>query len=105
RSRIVGRPQERVMQEEEIKARVATMMPEILTDLERLVALPSVAFPGYASDPVNQMASETLAMFRATGLTDATLLDVPSGYPPVYAEIAGPKGSPLVMLYPHYEAQ
>ena len=93
------------MQLEEMRARVATMMPEILTDLERLVAIPSVAFPGYPSDPVDQMALETLALFRATGLTDATLLDVPSGYPPVFAEIGGPEGSPVVMLYAHYDVQ
>jgi hypothetical protein len=30
------------------------MMPELLTDLERLVAIPSVAFPGYPPEPVNQ---------------------------------------------------
>ena len=35
------------MDEQEIRSRVSAMMPEILADLERLVAIPSVAFPGY----------------------------------------------------------
>jgi hypothetical protein len=72
------------------------MMPEILADLERLVAIPSVAFPGYPPDPVNEMAAETLEMFGSAGVTDAALLEVPSGYPPLYAEIRCPQGSPVV---------
>jgi hypothetical protein len=52
------------MREPEIRARVSAMMPEILADLERLVAIPSIAFPGYPPDPVNEMAAETLGLFR-----------------------------------------
>jgi acetylornithine deacetylase/succinyl-diaminopimelate desuccinylase-like protein len=43
------------------------MMPELLADLERLVAIPSVAFPGYPPEPVAQMADETLRLFREAG--------------------------------------
>jgi acetylornithine deacetylase/succinyl-diaminopimelate desuccinylase-like protein len=93
------------MQDAEIRARVTAMMPEILADLERLVAIPSVAFPGYPPDPVNEMAAATLGLFRSVGVTDAALLEVPSGYPPLYAEIRGPQGSPVVMLYAHYDVQ
>jgi acetylornithine deacetylase/succinyl-diaminopimelate desuccinylase-like protein len=93
------------MREPEIRARVSAMMPEILADLERLVAIPSIAFPGYPPDPVNEMAAETLGVFRRAGLTDAALLEVPSGFPPVYGEIPGPQGSPVVMLYGHYDVQ
>ena len=93
------------MDEQEIRSRVSAMMPEILADLERLVAIPSVAFPGYPPEPVHQMAAETLEMFKGVGFSSASLQEVPSGYPPVYGEIPGPDGSPVVMLYGHYDVQ
>ena len=93
------------MQDAQIRASVSAMLPEILADLERLVAIPSVAFPGYPPDPVNEMAAATLGLIRSVGVTDAAVLEVPSGYPPLYAEIRGPQGSPVVMLYGHYDVQ
>jgi acetylornithine deacetylase/succinyl-diaminopimelate desuccinylase-like protein len=80
-------------------------MPDVLRDLERLVAIPSVAFPGYPSEPVHEMAEETVELFRAVGFENAQLMEVPSGYPPIYGEIAGPPGSPTVLLYAHYDVQ
>ena len=44
-------------------------------------------------------------MFRDVGFTNAQLMDVPTGYPPIYGEIPGPEGSPVVMLYAHYDVQ
>jgi acetylornithine deacetylase/succinyl-diaminopimelate desuccinylase-like protein len=89
----------------ELRSRAASMMPELLTDLERLVAIPSVAFPGYPPEPVGQMANEALRLFREAGFANAELQDVPTGYPPVYGEIPGPDGAPTVMLYAHYDVQ
>jgi acetylornithine deacetylase/succinyl-diaminopimelate desuccinylase-like protein len=89
----------------DIRARVSELMPDVLADLERLVAIPSVAFPGYPPEPVTEMASETLRLFRGAGFTDAALMEVPSGYPPVYGEIRGAEGAPVVMLYAHYDVQ
>ena len=93
------------MDEQEIRSRVSAMMPEILADLERLVAIPSVAFPGFPPEPVHEMAAETLEMFKGVGFSEASLQEVPTGYPPVYGEIPGPDGSPVVMLYGHYDVQ
>ena len=81
------------------------MMPALIKDLEHLVAIPSVAFPGYPAEPVHRMIEESLRMFREAGFTDARLMDVPSGYPPIYGEIPGPEGSPTVMLYAHVDVQ
>jgi acetylornithine deacetylase/succinyl-diaminopimelate desuccinylase-like protein len=89
----------------ELRSRAASLMPELLTDLERLVAIPSVAFPGYPPEPVGQMANEALRLFREAGLANAELQDVPAGYPPVYGEIPGPDGAPTVVLYAHYDVQ
>jgi acetylornithine deacetylase/succinyl-diaminopimelate desuccinylase-like protein len=93
------------MQVSDIRAKTEAMMPSLLESLDRLVAIPSVAFPGYPAEPVHQMADETLSMFRAVGFENARLMEVPSGYPPIYGEIAGPEGSPTVMLYAHYDVQ
>jgi acetylornithine deacetylase/succinyl-diaminopimelate desuccinylase-like protein len=89
----------------EIRTRTAAMMPELLADLERLVGIASVAFPGYPPEPVNQMASEALRLFREAGFANAALQEVPSGYPPVFGEIRGPEGAPTVVLYAHYDVQ
>jgi acetylornithine deacetylase/succinyl-diaminopimelate desuccinylase-like protein len=81
------------------------MMPGLLADLERLVAIPSVAFPGYPPEPVNQMAEEALRLFREAGFANAALQEVPAGFPPVYGELPGPDGTPTVVLYAHYDVQ
>jgi acetylornithine deacetylase/succinyl-diaminopimelate desuccinylase-like protein len=94
-----------VITHEEIRDRVSGLMPQVLADLERLVTIPSVAFPGYPAEPVNEMAPETLRLFQQVGVDDAALLDVPTGYPPVHGEIRGPEGSPVVILYGHYDVQ
>lgn len=93
------------MELREIEKKVAGLMPTLIGQLEQLVAVPSVAFPGYPEAPVHQMAATTLELFREVGFSDARLMDVPQGYPPIYAEIEGPPGSPVVMLYAHYDVQ
>jgi acetylornithine deacetylase/succinyl-diaminopimelate desuccinylase-like protein len=93
------------MTPDEVRSRSAGLMPGLLTDLERLVAIPSVAFPGYPPEPVQQMADEALRLFREAGFASAELQEVPAGYPPVYGEIPGPEGAPTVMLYAHYDVQ
>ncbi len=93
------------MHAQEIAARTTDLMSGVVDDLEALIRIPSVAFPGYPSEPVEQMARTTLQLFRDAGFTDARLMDVPSGYPPIYGEIPGPEGSPVVVLYAHYDVQ
>ena len=88
-----------------ISDKASALMPGILTDLEELVAIPSIAFPGYPEEPVHQMAERTLALFQQAGFTNARLMDVPTGFPPIYGEIKGPEGSPVVILYAHYDVQ
>jgi len=93
------------MHAQEIAARTTDLMSGVVADLETLIRIPSVAFPGYPSEPVEQMADTSLQLFRDAGFTDARLMDVPSGYPPIYGEIPGPEGSPVVVLYAHYDVQ
>ncbi|HEX6389147.1 MAG TPA: dipeptidase [Solirubrobacteraceae bacterium] len=85
--------------------RVAALMPQIRADLERLVRIPSIAFPGYPEEPVVAAAEATRDVLRAAGVANAELLDVPDAPPAVYGEIAGPQGAPTVLLYAHYDVQ
>jgi acetylornithine deacetylase/succinyl-diaminopimelate desuccinylase-like protein len=91
--------------QDELRSKAADMMPELLADLERLVGVPSVAFPGYPPEPVNQMANESLRLFRQAGFANAALQQVPTGYPPIFGELPGPQGAPTVVLYAHYDVQ
>jgi acetylornithine deacetylase/succinyl-diaminopimelate desuccinylase-like protein len=93
------------MQTQEVADKAAALMPELMAQLGELVAIPSVAFPGYPPEPVMEMAENALAKFREVGFTNARLMDVPTGYPPIYGEIPGPEGSPVVILYGHYDVQ
>lgn len=83
----------------------ARLMPEVIERLEALVRIPSVAFPGFDAEPVHRMGEAVVDLFTAAGATDVRLLQVPDGYPCVYADLPGPEGSPTVLLYAHYDVQ
>ncbi len=85
-------------------ATVAELMPGLLDELRALVAIPSVAFPGFPSEPVHRMSEAVVDLFRRSG-AQARLLDIPDGYPAVWAEIPAPAGAPTVLLYAHYDVQ
>src|SRR3954471_6683864 len=89
----------------DVEARTAALMPALLEDLAKLVAIPSIAFPGYPAEPVEEMGRVTLELFREVGFTNAQLMEVPTGYPPIYGVIPGPEGSPTVVIYAHYDVQ
>ncbi len=80
-------------------------MPAIAADLERLVAIPSCAFPGFPPGPVMEMADATVDLLQRSGATNARLIEVPGGYPMVYADVDGPAAAPTVVLYAHYDVQ
>ena len=81
-----------MMDVDEIVRKASDAMPGLVRDLERLVAIPSIAFSGYPAEPVQRMGQVTLDLFQKAGFRDARLSDVPSGYPPIYAELPGPEG-------------
>jgi hypothetical protein len=77
------------MKASEIRTKTAGMMPGLLADLERPVAIPSVAFPGYPPEPVAQMADEALRLFREAGFANAELQEVS-----IQESSAGPPPTP-----------
>ncbi len=90
---------------EEVASGVRALMPDIIEDLKCLIRHPSVAFPDYSEEPVITMADATVAVLRKYGLPDAHLIDIPGGYPAVFAEIPAPPGMPTVLMYAHYDVQ
>jgi acetylornithine deacetylase/succinyl-diaminopimelate desuccinylase-like protein len=82
---------------------VRSFMPDVIGDLKGLIAIPSVAFPGYSGEPVLRMAAATTELLRRYGLSNARLLDIPGGYPVVYANLPAPPGAPTVLFYAHYD--
>ena len=88
-----------------MKQVVDALLPELLGELRELVAIPSIAFPGYPSEPVMQCANAVVDLLQRSGAPNARLVDVPGGYPAVYAEVPGPPGAPTVLLYAHYDVQ
>ena len=81
------------------------IMADVTEDLAALVRVPSCAFPGFPSEPVMQTAEAVVDLLERYGIPGARLLDVPGGYPAVYAEIAAPPGAPTILLYAHYDIQ
>jgi len=80
-------------------------MPRIREELEALVRIPSIAFPGYPQEPVEACAAEVIRVLRGAGAPDPKLLTTPTGAQAVYAEVPGPEGAPTVLLYAHYDVQ
>ena len=88
-----------------VAQQVAGLMPGLVADLAELVAIPSVAFPGFPSEPVHRMSEAVVALLQRSGAGNARLLEIPGGYPAVWAEIPAPPGAPTVLLYAHYDVQ
>src|SRR5688572_1416978 len=93
------------MSVDELRKKVDALMPEVVADLTALSAIPSVAFPGYPSEPVMEAANATLELLRKYGVSSARLMEIPGGYPSVFGELPGPAGSPTLLLYGHYDVQ
>ena len=81
-----------------LRTRVAALMPQVRRDLEDLVRIPSVNFPGFDAGPVHRNAEALAELLRQAGATDVSLIPSASGVQTVRADIAGPPGTPTVLL-------
>jgi acetylornithine deacetylase/succinyl-diaminopimelate desuccinylase-like protein len=92
---------------DELRAAIAEAMPRAVADLERLVRIPSIAFPGYDPEPVRRSAEATAGILEAAGFGGVRLIELPDGvdHPAVYGEVPGPEGAPTVLLYAHHDVQ
>jgi acetylornithine deacetylase/succinyl-diaminopimelate desuccinylase-like protein len=93
------------METDDLRRAVADGMPQTITDLERLVRIPSIGSPGYDPSFVRESAEATAEILRSAGVGDARLLELDGGHPAVVGAVDGPAGAPAVLLYAHHDVQ
>ena len=85
---------------------VDSLMPRIIADLKQVAAIPSIAFPGYPSEPVVQCRDLLVGLLREAGVPEPLSLDLPGAAPIVTGHIPPPTpDAPTVLLYAHYDVQ
>jgi acetylornithine deacetylase/succinyl-diaminopimelate desuccinylase-like protein len=82
---------------------VAVDRERIRSDLERLVAIPSIAFQGYPREPLDEAAALVEALLGEAGAARIERVDVPGEAPTLVADFPG--DGPTVLLYAHYDVQ
>lgn len=90
----------------ELRERVRALMPEIIGELETLVAIPSVSVPGYPESTHDNLAAaqrEVMRVFADSGIESFDTVNLPGTAPVVFGEIPAPPGAPTVLLYGHYD--
>ena len=90
---------------DQARTAATAMMPTIKEALDQMVAVPSVAFPGYPPEPVHQMADTVLGLFQEVGITNARCRRCPTGTRRSTARSRGRPGRRWSMLYAHYDVQ
>ena len=93
------------MDDRALRERIAADMPRAIDELERLVRIPSMGYPGYDPANVRASAETTRDILIEAGVTDARLLELDGGHPAVFGAIPGPDGAPTVLLYAHHDVQ
>ncbi len=95
-----------------LRSAVETGLPTAISALADLVAIPSIAFPGFPRDEVERSAAAVAALFEGTGLFDQVSVRtaaVPGtgepGMPAVLATRRARPGRPTVLLYAHHDVQ
>lgn len=90
----------------ELAAVVDGLMDQLVADLERLAAIPSVAFPGFPAEPVLAAHDLLTGLLRDAGVERIERIDLPDTAPVIFAEIPPPTpDAPTVLLYSHYDVQ
>lgn len=91
------------MNETELRSAVERVMPGVRADLERLVRIPGIAFPGFDHSHVQRSAELTAELLAGCGLS--TKIVTAGGQPAVIATRPAPPGAPTVLLYAHHDVQ
>src|SRR5919109_979794 len=88
-----------------LRQRIAEGMPRTVEELERLVRIPSIGYPGYDPAHVRASAEATRDVLVDAGVADARLLELDGGHPAVVGGLPGPEDAPTVLLYAHHHVQ
>ena len=88
----------------DLRDRVMALIPGVLADLTRLVAIPSVSsLPDHHGD-VRRTAEAVAQLARDLGCPDVRIV-AEGGQPAVIARFPAPEGAPTVCLYAHHDVQ
>src|SRR5947208_11642303 len=90
---------------ERARERIASDMPAIQDELERLVRIPSVSAEGFDPAHVRASAEETFRILEGAGLQGVRFLEHGDAHPAVFGEVPGDDGGPTVLLYAHHDVQ
>lgn len=85
--------------------RVTDVLPSVLTDLKRLIAIPSISSMPEHDDNVLSAADAVAELLRDAGCPEVRMLHVAGGKPAVFGHFPAPEGTPTVLLYAHYDVQ
>jgi len=91
--------------DDQLRAAIDEVFPRVREDLDRLIRIPSVAFPGFDPEPVRRSAEATAGILEGCGLEDIRFLEVEGAPPAVIGEHAATDGTPTVLLYAHHDVQ
>ncbi len=91
----------------ELRTRIASDMPRVITELESLVRIPSIGHPGHDPAKVRRSAETTAQILRDAGLQDVQLIELGggAGHPAVFGQLPPPAGAPTALLYAHHDVQ
>jgi acetylornithine deacetylase/succinyl-diaminopimelate desuccinylase-like protein len=78
-------------------------MPELIDDLKRLAAIPSIASTEGATRDLLEAHDLVLELLRSAGVEQIERIELPSTAPVIVATIPSPPGAPTVLLYSHYD--
>ncbi len=88
---------------ETIHDKVSALMPEVVSDLGRLVRIPSIAFPDFPPEPLQEAHDLVVELLRGAGVEELLTLNLPDTAPVLTGTIPAPPGAPTVLLYSHYD--
>ena len=86
-----------------MEEKVRSLMPEVVDDLGRLVRIPSIAFPDFPPEPIQEAHDVVVELLRGAGVEELETLNLPDTAPCVTGSIPAPEGAPTVLLYSHYD--
>src|SRR5260221_3568660 len=88
----------------ELRPKVRASMGEVRAGPEGLRRIPSMSAPGYDAAPVQQSAELTAKLFSDVGIK-TRVIGTRGAHPAVVGRVAGPPGTPTVLLYAHHDVQ
>jgi acetylornithine deacetylase/succinyl-diaminopimelate desuccinylase-like protein len=85
---------------------VTGLMPELRSDLARLVSIPSISAAGYPESThavLQEAYDEVVTLAEDAGVRILEPLVLPDTAPVIMGEMPAPDGAPTVLLYSHYD--